>query len=163
LDKNSIIELKPVGVIHSPYKTPEEAPCQGRGLPHISEIEIFNEYEAGLKDIEGFSHLIILYYFHQCDNRSLLFTMPLDTTSHGIFTTRLPNRPNPLGLSVVTLVTRQGNTLRVKEMDVADKTPVLDIKPYVPGIDERRNVEIGWLQIFWPGLSSFQPDDKSDM
>ena len=160
MDKHAIVELRPIGVIHSPYKTPEEAPCQGRGLPHISEIEIFTEYETGLKDIEGFSHLIILYYFHRSETRSLLFTMPLDTTPHGIFTTRLPNRPNPLGLSVVTLITRQKNILRVKEMDVADKTPVLDIKPYVPGIDERRNVNIGWLQIFWPRLGSFQPDDE---
>ena len=163
MDKHSIVELKSIGIIHSPYKTPEEAPCQGRGLPHISEIEIFTEYEAGLKDIEGFSHLIILYCFHKCENRSLLFTMPLDTTPHGIFTTRLPNRPNPLGLSVVTLVSRQTNILRVKEMDVVDKTPVLDIKPYVPGIDERRNANIGWLKFFWPGLSSFQPYEKSDM
>ena len=163
MDKHSLVELKSIGVIHSPYKTPEEAPCQGRGLPYISEIEIFTEYEAGLKDIEGFSHLIILYCFHKCENRSLLFTMPLDTTPHGIFTTRLPNRPNPLGLSVVTLVTRQANILRVKEMDVVDKTPVLDIKPYVPGIDERRNVKIGWLKLFWPSLSSVQPDEESDM
>jgi len=84
--------------------------------------------------------------------------MPHDTTSHGIFTTRLPNRPNPLGLSTVTLLTRQRNILRVKEMDVADKTPVLDIKPYIPGIDERRDVTIGWLQHFWPDLT-FHPDE----
>jgi tRNA-Thr(GGU) m(6)t(6)A37 methyltransferase TsaA len=160
MDKHSIVELKPIGVIHSPYKTPEEAPCQGRGLIQISEIEIFTEYEAGLKDIEGFSHLIILYYFHQCKTRSLHFTMPPEITPHGIFTTRLPNRPNPLGLSVVTLVSRQGNILRVKEMDVADSTPILDIKPYIPGIDERRDVKIGWLQLFWPGLRSFQPDKQ---
>lgn len=157
MDKNSLIELKPIGVAHSPYKTPEETPCQGRGLIPISEIEIFSEYEEGLKDIEGFSHLIILYCFHQCETRSLHFTMPQDRTPHGIFTTRLPNRPNPLGLSVVTLVKRKGNVLRVREMDVSDNTPILDIKPYVPGIDERRDVKIGWLQLFWPGLRSFQP------
>ncbi len=160
MDKHSLIELKPIGVVHSPYKTPEQAPCQGRGLIPISEIEIFTEYEEGLKDIEGFSHLIILYYFHRCETRSLHFTMPLDDTPHGIFTTRLPNRPNPLGLSVVTLVKRQGNILRVKEMDVADNTPILDIKPYVPGIDERRGVKIGWLRLFWPGLRSFQPGEE---
>jgi len=158
MDKHSIVELRPIGVVHSPYKTPEEAPCQGRGLVPVSELEIFSEYEAGLKDIEGFSHLIVLYYFHRCEIRSLHFTMPQDRTPHGIFTTRLPNRPNPLGLSVVTLVARQANILRVKEMDVADKTPILDIKPYVPGIDERRGVKIGWLKLFWPHLSSFQPD-----
>ena len=160
MDKHSIIKLRPIGAIHSPYKTPAEAPCQGRGSSQICEIEIFTEYETGLKDIEGFSHLIILYYFHKCETRSLLFTMPLDNAPHGIFTTRLPNRPNPLGLSVVTLVTRQRNVLRVKEMDVADGTPVLDIKPYIPGIDERRGVRIGWLKIFWPSLSSFEPDEE---
>jgi tRNA-Thr(GGU) m(6)t(6)A37 methyltransferase TsaA len=159
LDKNSIIELRPIGVIHSPYKTSAEAPCQGRGLSQICKIEIFTEYETGLKDIEGFSHLIILYYFHQCETQSLLFRMPLDIAPHGIFTTRLPNRPNPLGLSVVTLVSRHRNILHVKEMDAADSTPVLDIKPYIPGIDERRGVRIGWLKIFWPGLSSFEPDE----
>jgi tRNA-Thr(GGU) m(6)t(6)A37 methyltransferase TsaA len=155
LDKQSIIELMPIGVIHSPYKTPAEAPCQGRGLSQISEIEIFAQYEAGLKDIEGFSHLIILYYFHKCETHSLLFKMPLDSVPHGIFTTRLPCRPNPIGLSVVTLLNREGNILRVKEMDVADGTPVLDMKPYVPGIDERRGVRIGWLKTFWPSLDSF--------
>jgi len=159
VDKHAKVQLTPIGVIHSPYKTPDEAPCQGRGLDQISEIEIFAEYKAGLKDIEGFSHLIILYWFHKCKTSSLLFTMPYDRTSHGIFTTRLPNRPNPLGLSIVTLLTRQKNILRVKEMDVADNTPVLDIKPYIPGIDERRNVAIGWLQHFWPHLASFQPDN----
>jgi tRNA-Thr(GGU) m(6)t(6)A37 methyltransferase TsaA len=155
LDKQSIIELMPIGVIHSPYKTPAEAPCQGRGLSQISEIEIFAQYEAGLKDIEGFSHLIILYYFHKCETHSLLFKMPLDSVPHGIFTTRLPCRPNPIGLSVVTLLNREGNILRVKEMDVADGTPVLDMKPYIPGIDERRAVRIGWLKTFWPSLDSF--------
>ena len=159
MDNHSKVELLPIGVIHSPYKIPDEAPCQGRGLTQISEIEIYTQYEAGLKDIEGFSHLIILYCFHRCNTRSLVFKMPQDTVSHGIFTTRLPNRPNPLGLSLVTLMTRQRNILRVKEMDVVNNTPVLDIKPYIPGIDERRNVKIGWLQHFWPYLASFQPDD----
>lgn len=158
MDKHSIVELRPIGVVHSPYKTPEEAPCQGRGLDPVSELEIFTEYADGLRDIEGFSHLIVLYYFHRCRSCSLHFTMPQDGMPHGIFTTRLPNRPNPIGLSVVTLVARQANILRVKEMDVADKTPVLDIKPYVPGLDERRVVKIGWLKLFWPQLSSFQPD-----
>lgn len=155
MDKQSIIELMPIGVIHSPYKTPAEAPCQGRGLSQISEIEIFAQYEEGLKDIEGFSHLIILYYFHKCETHLLLFKMPLDSVPHGIFTTRLPCRPNPIGLSVVTLLNREGNILRVKEMDVADGTPVLDMKPYIPGIDERRGVRIGWLKTFWPSLNSF--------
>jgi tRNA-Thr(GGU) m(6)t(6)A37 methyltransferase TsaA len=157
LDKDSIIELRPIGVIHSPYKTSDEAPCQGRGLNQVCEIKIFNEYVPGLKDIDGFSHLIIVYYFHQCKTRSLLFRMPQDIEPHGIFTTRLPNRPNPLGLSVVTLVAKHGNILQVKEIDLVDSTPVLDIKPYIPGIDERRGVRIGWLQIYWPRLNSFKP------
>ena len=154
MDKATITFL-PIGVIHSPYKTPDEAPCQGRGLESICGIEIFSEYEDGLKDIEGFSHLIILYYFHRCRTRTLLFEMPSEGIPHGIFTTRLPNRPNPLGLSVVTLLNREKNILYVREMDAADGSIVLDIKPYIPGIDERRNVKIGWLANFWPHLASF--------
>lgn len=154
MDKATII-FSPIGIIHTPYKTPEDAPCQGRGIESICNIKIFPEYEDGLKDIEGFSHLIILYYFHRCRKRTLLFEMPSEGIPHGIFTTRLPYRPNPLGLSVVTLLNREKNNLYVKEMDAADGSIVLDIKPYIPGIDERRNVKIGWLKNFWPHLDSF--------
>ena len=155
MDKDSTLTFVPIGIIHSPYKTPAETPCQGRGLNAVCDIEIFPEYEDGLKDIDGFSHLIILYYFHKCKARALFFEMPSEQIPHGIFTTRLPYRPNPLGLSTVTLLRRKKNILYVKEMDAVDGTIVLDIKPYLPGIDERRNVKIGWLKNFWPQLDSF--------
>ena len=155
MDNGSTITLVPIGIIHSPYKTPDETPCQGRGLNAVCNIEIFPEYEDGLKDIEGFSHLLILFYFHKRKKCTLFFEMPSERIPHGIFTTRLPYRPNPLGLSVVTLLRRKKNILYVKEIDAADGTTVLDIKPYIPGIDERRNVKIGWLKNFWPQLDSF--------
>lgn len=140
------IELKPVGVIHSPFKTKAEAPYQGHGVGQVSEIEIFEDYQEGLKDIEGFSHLIVLYYFHKSEGCPLLVRTPWDTVSHGVFSTRSPYRPCPLGFSVVTLLERETNILRVKELDALDGTPVLDIKPYVPQIDQRAAVRIGWME-----------------
>ena len=100
-----VLTLKPIGVIHSPYKTKEEMPIQGRFKPEVTgEIEVFKEYEEGLKDIEGFSHLIILYWFHRAGKPSLLVRPYLDDNPRGIFATRYPTRPNPIGLSVVRLL-----------------------------------------------------------
>jgi len=112
----------------------------------ISEIEIYKEYEEGLKDIEGFSHLIVLYYFHKSDSYRLLVKTPWDTKLHGLFTTRSPNRPYPIGFSVVELVERKGNILKVKGLDAIDNTPLIDMKPYIPVIDSETNTKIGWLE-----------------
>jgi tRNA-Thr(GGU) m(6)t(6)A37 methyltransferase TsaA len=138
--------IKPIGIIHSPYKTLEEVPIQGRFRPQgIGTIEVFPQYEEGLSDIEGFSHLIILYWFHRAGKPSLLVKPFLDHKPRGLFATRHPARPNPIGLSMVTLIAREGDTLRVAEIDVLDGTPLLDIKPYVPQFDHREGAEIGWL------------------
>jgi len=150
-------KLKPIGIIHTPYKKDGEAPYQAYESEEVGEIEIFKEYEEGLKDIEGFSHLIILYMFHKSVKRSvkekyflnsfgLLVKPYLDDTPRGLFATRSPNRPNPIGLSVVELLKREGNVLKVKGVDMLDGTPLLDIKPYVPRFDQRGNVKIGWLE-----------------
>lgn len=140
------LNLKLIGLIHSPYTTEEEMPIQGRFRSEVTgEIEVFKEYEEGLKDIEGFSHLIILYWFHRAGKPSLLVRPYLDKNPHGIFATRYPARPNPIGLSVVRLLGREGNILRIAEVDVLDGTPLLDIKPYVPQFDQREGVRIGWL------------------
>ena len=143
---NQLLELKPIGLIHSPYRVREQAPYQGCESDEVCQIEVFKEYEQGLTDIDGFSHLIVIYWFHRSVGYSILVRTPWDAGQHGVFTTRSPNRPNPLGVSVVTLVARDGNVLKVKGLDAIDGTPVLDIKPYVPQMDQRDDVRIGWLE-----------------
>ncbi len=139
--KNST--LKPIGIVHSPYKLKSEAPHQGDET--ISEIEIFPEFVEGLKDISGFSHLHIIYYLHQSESYSLMVITPWDEEQHGLFATRSPNRVNPIGYAVVELIKRDKNILTVKYLDAIDGTPVLDIKPYVPEIDIKKVKKTGWL------------------
>ena len=140
------VELKPIGIIHSPFKNLEDIPCQSYRSEKIGEVEVFKEYEDGLKDIEGFSHIIIVYYFHLSKSYSLNVRPFLDKELRGVFATRSPRRPNHIGISIVKLLERKGNILKVKGMDVIDGTPLLDIKPYVPEFDVRDNVKIGWLE-----------------
>lgn len=150
-------ELKPIGIIHTPYKKDEEVPHQAYKSEEVGEIEVFNKYEEGLKDIEGFSYLMILHEFHKSvkrsvkeehylESRGLLVKPYLDDTLRGLFATRSPNRPNPIGLTIVELLKREGNILRVKGVDMLDGTPLLDIKPYVPEFDQAEDVKIGWLE-----------------
>ncbi len=140
------IELKPIGIIHSPYKTKEEVPIQAYLSDKVGEVEVFKKYEDGLKDIEGFSHIIIIYSFHKSKGYSLHVKPFLDDVSRGLFATRGPNRPNPIGISVVRLLERKGNILKIKGMDVLDGTPLIDIKPFVPRFDDREGVRFGWLE-----------------
>ena len=140
------IELKPIGIIHSPFKSKEDIPCQSYKSAETGEIEVFKEFEDGLKDIEGFSHIIIVYYFHSSKNYSLNVKPFLDRELRGVFATRHPRRPNRIGISTVRLLERKENLLKIKGMDVVDGTPLLDIKPYVQKFDERKNVKIGWLE-----------------
>lgn len=142
------MKLKQIGVIRTPYKTLTECPCQTCKSEQIAEIEVFKEYEGGLKDIEGFSHLIVLYWLHKSKGYSLLVRTPWDVGLHGLFTTRSPDRPNPIGISVVRLIERKGNILRVRGIDAIDGTPLIDIKPYVPEFEEKekREVKIGWFE-----------------
>lgn len=146
MKEQRILELKPIGVIHSPYPDRGEAPRQGCGREEICLVEVFKEFEEGLKDIDGFSHVSLIYWFHKSGGYRLLITTPWDTKLHGLFTTRSPNRPCPLGLCLVELVAREGNILSVKGLDAIDGTPLLDIKPYIPSIDEKTNGQVGWLK-----------------
>jgi len=139
-------ELKPIGIIHTPYKDKKEIPCQGYKSDKVGEVEIFSEFEEALKDIEGFSHIYLIYYFHETTGYEPLTKTFLDTQKHGVFATRHYNRPNPIGISIVKLVKREGNILRVGQVDMLDGTLLLDIKPYVPQFDQRTNVKIGWLK-----------------
>lgn len=137
-------QLTFIGVIHSPYKTKGNAPPQGRDK--ICEIEIFKEYEAGLKDINGFSHLHIFYWLHKSNNYTISVHTPWDKKLHGLFATRSPNRVNPIAYAVVELLEKKENRLKVKGLDAIDGTPVLDIKPYIPKIDAKHEAKIGWLK-----------------
>lgn len=138
------LELEPIGVVRSPYKIRKEAPPQGG--EETSEIEIFDEYKKGLKDIEGFSHLHILYWLHESKGYTLSVRTPWDPAPRGLFATRTPHRPNPIGHSVVELIRREEKTLRVKGLDAIEGTSVLDIKPYIPKIDSKPHAKVGWLE-----------------
>lgn len=140
------IELHPIGKIHSPYKNLKDIPCQGYKSKKTGKIEVYKKYEKGLKDIEGFSHLIILYLFHRSKTYSLHGVPFLEDKPKGIFAIRSPHRPNHIGISVVSLLKREGNMLTVGEIDVLDGTPLLDIKPYVSRFDVRENARFGWLE-----------------
>jgi tRNA-Thr(GGU) m(6)t(6)A37 methyltransferase TsaA len=146
MKRMSSLKLEPIGIIHSPYKERVEAPYQGYRSEDISRIEVFKEFEEGLKDIEGFSHIVVIFWFHRSQGYHLLVRTPWDEALHGVFATRSPNRPCPLGLTVTELISRKGNTLDVRGLDAIDGTPLLDIKPYIPAIDERSAVESGWLK-----------------
>ena len=130
--------LKPIGIIHSPITEPRGAPIQPRFAKGIEgTVEVFNEYVPGLKDISGFDRIYLLYWFHRAKQYRLSVTPYLDKTERGLFATRAPSRPNPIGLSNVRLLGIDGNILRISELDILDGTPLLDIKPYFPHIDER--------------------------
>lgn len=140
-------EVIPIGIIRSPYKKDGEAPHQGRFSEEISEIEIFPEFEEGLKDIETCTHLIVLYWFDRARRDKLTAIPPHDKREHGVFATRSPNRPNPIGFSVVKLLEKKGRILKVKWLDALDGTPVLDIKPYSSQIDSVEDARIGWFEV----------------
>ncbi len=138
------VDLKIIGVVHSQYKTTADAPFQGNDK--ISTIEISKEYEGGLKDIEGFTHLHVFYWLHKSKGFSLLVTTPWDTISHGLFTTRSPHRPNPIGHAVVELVEQKDNILSVRGLDAIEGTPVMDIKPYIKKLDVKTDAISGWIE-----------------
>lgn len=137
--------VKSIGVIRSPYRGMDQAPHQGRFSKEIIEIEVLPEFEEGLKDIETCTHLIVLYWLDRAKRNMLTAIPPHDKVEHGVFATRSPHRPNPVGFSVVELIERKGRILKVKGLDAIDGTPVVDIKPYSSEIDSVENAEIGWL------------------
>ena len=143
----SDIIIKPIGVVHSPFTEQNGTPIQPGGSIHVKgEIEIFTEYVEGLEDLEGFSHIILLYHFHKLNNVHLKVKPFMDTEMHGVFSTRSPGRPNLIGLSVVRLEEIIDNKLIISNVDMLDETPVIDIKPYVPQFDSVEAERIGWLE-----------------
>ena len=136
--------LKPVGVIRSPFTDKSQTPIQSSRSQAIGQVEVYPEFAVGLQDVEGFSHIILLYVFHCSSGYALQVKPFLDDQLRGLFATRHPCRPNPIGLSVVRLLARRGNVLEISGVDVLDGTPLLDIKPYVPEFDVRTEVHTGW-------------------
>jgi tRNA-Thr(GGU) m(6)t(6)A37 methyltransferase TsaA len=144
--------MSSIGVIHSPYKEPKDIPIQGIFKPDVEAwVEVYEKYSAGLKDLRGFSHAILLYYFHKAVEEQIQGAPYLEDDTHGIFAIRSPHRPNHIGLSVVRICSVRRNELHFKEVDVLDQTPVLDIKPYVKYFDARENVVSGWLDKHFEG------------
>lgn len=142
-----VVKYKPIGIVHSPFSSLEGMPIQPAGAAGIQgTVEVLPEYQDGLKDLEGFSHIILLYHFHRSTDFMLEVIPFLDSESRGVFATRAPRRPNPIGLSVVKLQKIEDNILHIENVDMLDGTPLLDVKPYVPEFDEQVSVRTGWLE-----------------
>lgn len=141
------IEYEPIGIVHSPFTDADGIPIQpSRAKGVRGTVEVFPAFAEGLADLDGFSHIILLCHLHE-SRQYLLKVVPfLDNQPRGVFATRAPSRPNPIGLSVVRLTGIQGRQLSIEDVDLLDETPVLDIKPYVSEFDERTGARYGWLE-----------------
>ena len=140
-----MLSMQPIGYVRSGYRNAGEIP-KGLGAKHEAEgtLEIQPEFEAGLLDIEGFSHLYVIWAFDRSEGCNLVVTPPSDDRPHGVFATRSPRRPNPIGLTVVQLMSRAGSVLAVRGIDMLDGTPILDLKPYLSNVPRER-LRRGWL------------------
>ena len=153
--------LQFIGIIHTPWTTPEGTPIQpvkGRGV--AGTVEIFPEFAPALKDLDGFDRVWLLYWFHRAGEPKLAVTPYLDSVPRGLFATRAPSRPNPIGLSSVALEKIQGNILHIRDVDMLDGTPLLDIKPHVPRFDHYDIKRCGWLDSVDFENESGQADDR---
>jgi tRNA (adenine37-N6)-methyltransferase len=140
------LTYQPIGVVHSPFKEPKNVPIQASASKGTKgTIEIYPQFAEGLRDLEGFSHIILLYHFHLVKDSPLIVKPFLDDTPHGVFATRSPARPNKIGISIVQLTGIVGNILHIEDIDIIDGTPLLDIKPYIPQFDCRKTDKIGWF------------------
>jgi tRNA-Thr(GGU) m(6)t(6)A37 methyltransferase TsaA len=157
----NLIQYRPIGIIHTPYKSPAGTPIQPPASKGVeADVEVFEKYAGGLTDLGEFSHIYLIYHFHRSKKFSLKVKPFLDNETHGLFATRAPSRPNPIGLSIVRLTGIKENILHVKNIDVLDGTPLLDIKPYVPGFDIRKVSKIGWMDKKIKNLAEVQDDGR---
>ena len=141
-----IVTYKPIGIIHSPFQTVEDMPIQPTSrASKPGVVEIYSQYSEALNDLDGFSHIYLIYHLHRVAGSKLTVTPFLDTQLRGLFATRAPCRPNPIGLSLVQLDRIEDNRLYIIRLDILDKTPLLDIKPYIPEFEPRQNVHVGWV------------------
>ncbi|MCE5284352.1 MAG: tRNA (N6-threonylcarbamoyladenosine(37)-N6)-methyltransferase TrmO [Pelosinus sp.] len=156
-----MICYKPIGIIQSPFKEPQGTPVQTTAAQDVEGIiEVYPEYAEGLKDIEGFSHLILLYHLHLAKEADLVVKPFLGDELHGVFATRSPGRPNSIGFSVVRLIKVEKNRLFIRDLDILDKTPLLDIKPYVAKFDVRQDVKDGWFERNMHKLTKIRDDGR---
>ncbi len=153
------VTYTPIGIIHSPFHDPVGMPIQPPGARGIrGTVEIFPPYREGLRDLEGFSRVILVYHFHRSKPSHLVVRPYLDSVDRGVFATRAPARPNPIGISIVRLISVRGGILSVEDVDVLDGTPLLDVKPYVPAFDAYPDAAAGWLE----GKYDAVPGGRSD-
>ena len=152
---------QPIGTIHSPFTEIAGMPIQPTGAAGVrGQVEILPEFAPGLRDLDGFSHVILLYHFHLVRESRLTVVPFLDSQPRGVFATRAPTRPNAIGLSIVKLLSVEQNVLHVENVDVVDGTPLLDVKPYVPEFDQQSVVRVGWLEQARENVHAKRSDDR---
>lgn len=155
------IDYSPIGYVRSPFKEPSGIPIQNRGGKGIEgTIEILDEFAEGLSDLDGFSHIILITHLHRSEGYRLRVIPFLDDVERGVFSTRAPRRPNPIGLHVVRLERVEGNILHIKDLDMIDGTPVLDIKPYFPMVGEGEEIRTGWVEGKVERFDSEESDER---
>jgi tRNA-Thr(GGU) m(6)t(6)A37 methyltransferase TsaA len=155
------IIFTPIGTIHSPYQDKADMPIQPTGAADVAgRVELHEEFTEGLSDLDGFSHVILLYHFHRSEEFQLKVVPFMDTEQRGLFSTRAPKRPNPIGLSIVQLDRIEDNTLYINNVDVLDGTPLLDIKPYIPEFDAQTDVRTGWFKQSRETVSEYRSDER---
>jgi tRNA-Thr(GGU) m(6)t(6)A37 methyltransferase TsaA len=155
------IIYEPIGIIRTTFKEREGMPIQTNGAKGLKgEVVLKEEFQAGVTDLEGFSHIILIYHFHKSQNFKLMVTPFLDSMARGVFSTRAPLRPNSIGLSIVKLLSIEGNVLHVENVDMIDNTPLLDIKPYIPQFDCVEADRIGWIQKRIDEASELKSDNR---
>jgi len=153
------IKIKPIGIINTPFKTRDGMPIQPSGAKGVNGIiKIHNKYVDGLKDLDGFSHIILIYQFHLVKDYELNIVPFMDDKPHGVFSTRAPKRPNTIGFSVVKLIKVDENLIYIENIDVLDETPLIDIKPLIPDVDYADVTKLGWLE----GKSDKMGDKTAD-
>lgn len=158
MDSHSV---EPIGEIRTPFESPEGMPIQPTGSEATGTVEVNEEYAEGLRDLDGFSHCILIYYLHHANDEASMTVEPfLDDSERGLFATRAPNRPNPIGISVVEVLGVDGPQVEVGGIDVLDGTPLLDIKPFVPEFDSPKDVSTGWLDSVAGGTKKARSDDR---
>ena len=155
------IQFEAIGVIHSPFKELEGMPIQPGGATDVrGTVEVFEPYREGLDDLDGFSHIYLIYHFHLSQGYRLHIIPFMDDVERGLFSTRAPKRPNPIGLSIVALDGVESGLLHIRNVDVLDGTPLLDIKPFAPEFDAQENVRTGWLEKAGRSVSGKRSDDR---
>ncbi len=153
--------IEPIGTIHSPYSSIEDMPIQPKGALKIQgHVLMAKQYSKGLQDLKGFSHIYLLYHFHEASRTELLVTPFMDTEKRGVFATRSPLRPNHIGISIVKLVEVEGNKVTVEGIDILDGTPLLDIKPYIEKFDGVKESTSGWMRASADEISRKRSDNR---